>query len=93
MLMVFHIAGERNVHADRLSRQKVNKDMEWMLDRQIFGKIMSLFGRCGIDLFASCHNYQICPYVSYLPDPKAYAINAFSLNWGDFYSFCSLLSV
>ena len=87
MLTVFHIAGERNVHADRLSRQKVNKDMEWMLDRQIFGKIMSLFGRCEIDLFASCHNYQICPYVSYLPDPKAYAINAFSLNWGDFYSF------
>lgn len=27
------------------------------------------------------------PYVSYLPDRNAMAINAFSLNWADYYSY------
>ena len=55
-LSCFHIAGLSNVHADALSRQKLNPDSEWRLDGEIFKKIMSVYGDCGIDMFASARN-------------------------------------
>lgn len=86
-LSVFFIPGRLNVHADALSRQKLNKDMEWMLNKAIFDKIMGKYGPCNVDMFASKANHQISPYVSYLPDVNALAINAFSLNWADYKSY------
>ena len=32
-------------------------------------------------LFASPINYQVKPFVSYKPDPEAFAVSAFLLNW------------
>lgn len=61
--------------------------MEWMLNRAVFDSIMRRYGMCEVDLFASSQNYQMIPYVSYLPDRCAMAINAFSLNWTDYYSY------
>lgn len=87
VLSIFHVPGICNTHADALSRQKLNQDMEWQLNKQIFLQVMKLFGMCDIDMFASSQNYQLKPYVSYLPDSNAYAINAFSLNWKTFYAF------
>ena len=87
ILSVYHIPGILNVHSDRLSRQKLNIDMEWMLNRAVFDSIMRRYGMCEVDLFASSQNYQMIPYVSYLPDRNAMAINAFSLNWADYYSY------
>ena len=42
-----------------------------------------------IDLFASRINYLFPKYVFYRPDPEAFAIDAFSLQWSkmDFYAF------
>ena len=48
---------------------------------------MDLFGPCDIDLFASSDNHQLPQYVSYLPDPKAVAVNAFSLSWTKLFPF------
>ena len=55
-LSCFHIAGLSNVRADALSRQKLNPDSEWGLDGEIFKKIMSVYGNCDIDMFASAKN-------------------------------------
>lgn len=86
-LSVFHIPGKLNVRADALSRQKLNMDMEWMLRQDIFQTIMALYGPCDIDMFASSVNHQLPKYVSYLPDPNAVAVNAFSLTWTNLFSY------
>ena len=93
ILSVYHIPGILKVHSDRLSRQKLNIDMEWMLNRAVFDSIMRHYGMCEVDLFASSQNYQMIPYVSYIPDRNAMAINAFSLNWADYYVIFLVLSV
>lgn len=86
-LSVNHVPGRLNLHADGLSRQKLNVDMEWQLNRSVFDMIRGRFGECTVDMFASDLNHQIDPYVSYVPDNKALAINAFSLNWANHYSY------
>ena len=73
--------------ADALSRFKLNADMEWMVSKDIFNKIMLKLGPCDIDLFASKYNYRLDNYVSFGPDVDAFAINAFSLTWNDFYAY------
>ncbi|KAK3100452.1 hypothetical protein FSP39_020111 [Pinctada imbricata] len=76
-----HLPGVENVQADRLSR-KLNDDMEWMLNDNTFEKIMTIYSlKNGIDLFASRLNYRLPLYVSYLPDPNAIAVDAFSMKW------------
>ena len=42
-----------------------------------------------IDLFATRLNIQLSTFVSYRPDPKCIAVNAFLLDWSklDFYAF------
>ena len=39
-------------------------------------------------LFASRINFQMKPYVSWLPDPEAFAVDAVSFNWGPFFYSC-----
>ncbi|VDI48245.1 Hypothetical predicted protein [Mytilus galloprovincialis] len=81
------MSGKLNIKADALSRQKLNADMEWMIVDNIFAQIMDKFGPCDIDLFASKYNYRLDKYVSFGPDVKAFAVNAFSLNWSDYYAY------
>lgn len=38
-------------------------------------------GYCEIDLFASAKNHKHSKYISYTPDRKAHAVNAFSISW------------
>ena len=45
---------------------------------------MQTFGEPDIDLFASRLNCQCERYVSWMPDPGAFAVDAFSLNWSGF---------
>ena len=88
-LSVFHIPGIRNIRADQLSRagKKLNQDMEWALDPNIFHEIQRKMGICSIDLFASAQNHKLPVYCSYVPDNKALAINAFSLTWNNGLNF------
>ena len=83
-----HLPGKLNEEADRLSR-KFDDRTEWMLDRDIFQSITARFGEPEIDLFASRLNKQVQNYVSWLPDPEAVSVDAFTLNWNGlkFYAF------
>lgn len=55
--------------------------MEWKLDTRVFRDIDEIYGPLDIDLFASRINAQLKTYVSFLPDPTAIAVDAFSLTW------------
>ncbi|XP_021342020.1 uncharacterized protein LOC110442652 [Mizuhopecten yessoensis] len=86
-LSVCYLPGVTNVEADKLSR-KISDDIEWSLNVHIFQKVCDIFGIPDIDLFASRINAQVTSYVSYLPDPTAIAVDAFSLSWshGTYYA-------
>ena len=86
-LSAFHISGASNVRADALSRQKLNPDMEWMLDYRIFIKVMSVYGMCEIDMFASSKNARLPRFVAFLPDKNAFAVDAFSICWNSYYVY------
>ena len=53
----------------------------------MFGKISRKFGRFNIDLFASKRNKKCNRYASFTPEKEAFAINAFSLCWNEFYPY------
>ena len=86
-LSVSYIPGKLNIIADSQSR-KFSAELEWKLDSHVFLQITAVLSRlsfkCDIDLFASRLNFQISPYVSYRPDPDAYAVDAFTLTWSSF---------
>ena len=86
-LLCTFIAGVDNVEADLASRVFDNTT-EWMLNVKVFQDICAIFDRPDIDLFASKHNYQLTKYAPWTPDRNSYAIDAFVLNWGDFYAYC-----
>ncbi|MCG8112262.1 MAG: hypothetical protein N0E59_16015, partial [Candidatus Thiodiazotropha taylori] len=85
-LSCFFIAGRLNTTADRLSRVK-NVDTEWSLDESVFHRIKEIYGQFDIDLFASAKNHKCVKYASFKPDHRAFAINAFSLVWSDFFAY------
>ena len=83
-----HLPGSQNIEADHESRH-FNDRTEWMLHKSSFKKIVQTFGRPSIDIFASRLNTQLDRYISWLPDPNAEAIDAFTLDWSNlaFYAF------
>lgn len=84
-----YIKGSENTVADYNSRN-FERELEWKLHPAVFHKVLTHFTiTCDIDLFASRINYQLEQYVSYKPDPGAYAVDAFTLCWTKytFYAF------
>ena len=61
--------------------------MEWSLDNAVFNKIVDLYGQFDIDLFASSLNSKCSKYASFKPDCRAFAVNAFSLVWSDYFTY------
>ena len=84
-LSCFHIPGRLNVTADKLSRL-TNNDMEWSLEGSVFSSIQDIYGQFD-NLFASSKNQECVKYASFKPDCRAFAINAFSLVWSDFFAY------
>ena len=77
-----HILGKQNFIADFESRRN-QRESEWMLNNSLLSVALeSLEFAPEIDLFASRIYTQFHIYVSYRPDPNAFAIDAFTLNWG-----------
>ena len=74
------IPGKENKTADAMSRV-LRDDTEWQLSKSYFREICQSFGVPEIDLFASRLNKQIDCYVSWRPEPEAFAVDAFSINW------------
>ena len=75
-----HIKGVLNVLADKGSRS-LPIETEWSLDRETFLFLCSRFGNFALDCFATWDNKQCPCFVSPCPDPRAWAEDAFSLNW------------
>ena len=80
-----HIPGTQNTEADSFSRN-FNETIEWKLNIHLFQKISSMFGNPTLDLFDSRINHQVDRYISWKPDPKALAIDIFSIKWNT--EFC-----
>lgn len=74
--------------ADAESR-KINPDTEWELSNEAYQLILYNFGHPNIDLFASRINAKCAKFVSWKPDPDAYTVDAFTINWrlNVFYAF------
>lgn len=87
-LTASHIPGELNVVADKASRE-FDDSKEWKLDVELFLELTLHFDTPEVGMFASRLNYQIKPYVSWHPDPQAWAIDAFTIDWSNlfFYAF------
>ena len=89
VLRVRHIPGCLNVIADKLSRHNQVIQTEWSLSPQVFHLLCSKWDRPQIDLFATRFNHRLPKFVSPVPDPAAWAVDALSLSWGnlDVYAF------
>ena len=85
-LTATHIPEIQNETADRLSR-KFQDSPEWQLKPSVFKMLTKKWGRPEIDLFASGHNYQFKPFVSWHADPDAFATGAMCLSWKDKYVY------
>ena len=85
-LTVAHIPGSENTIADKASRI-FNDASEWQLDKTCFDNLAKMFGYPDIDMFSSRLNFQVKCYVSWEPDPNVYAVDAFTLDWGEYFSY------
>jgi len=84
-----HIPGKNNLIADFESRRN-QRESEWQLDKVSLCNALETLGfKPDVDLFASRISHQFPKYVSFRPDPEAFAIDAFSLDWSNlkFYAF------
>ena len=82
-LSATHCPGVLNVEADLASRI-FNDTTEWMLSKYFFRRLCYTFMTPDIDLFASRLNFQIKQYCAWQPDPGAFAIDSFTLDWSEF---------
>ena len=59
-----------------------NDSTEWQLAPALFQTHCLSWSDISIDLFASRLNFQVKPYCAWQPDPYAFAIDCFLLDWG-----------
>ena len=78
-----HIPGRLNVVADKLSRLGQVIQTEWSLLQTVFQEICHVWHTPQVDLFATRFNCKLPQFVSPVPDPKAWAVDAISLSWED----------
>ena len=78
-----HIPGCLNVMADLLSRSNQVQSTEWSLHPQVFKQISQKWFTPHVDLFATHLNHKLPLYVSPIPDPKAWDIDALNIDWTD----------
>ena len=76
-----HIQGCLNVMAYLLSRSNQVQSTEWSLHPQVFKQICEKWFTPHVDLFTTHLNHKLPLYVSPVPDPNAWDIDALNLNW------------
>lgn len=81
-----YIASKDNVEADIESR-RADTETEFELSDVVFRQITEKFSYPDIDLFASRINAKCRNYVSWLRDPGSMAVDAFTLNWKNFFFY------
>ena len=75
-----HIAGRKNVQADRMSRT-IQDRSDWKLRTALFHQLNILWGPLEIDLFATRISTQLPRFFSWKPEPLVEAIDAFLQVW------------
>lgn len=69
--------------ADAASRSRKFSALDWRLDEQVFADIQRRFGvQCSVDVFASANAHLCDRFVSRIPNPGAWLVDAFSFPWG-----------
>jgi len=86
-LSIEHLPGDLNFYADFESRNP-NERTEWSLNPEVFQQISNIFGDPDIDLFAARSNFKVERFCSWRPEPGAFYVNAFALQWHKFYFYC-----
>ena len=76
-----HVPGSLNVIADGLSRRNQIQSTEWSLSPQVFKQIFKIWESPQVDLFATRLNTKLPLYVSPIPDPQAWAVDALNIPW------------
>ena len=74
-------SGCLNVMADLLSRSNQVQSTEWSLHPQVFKQICQKWFTPHVDLFVTHLNHKLQLYLSPVPDPKAWDIDALNINW------------
>ena len=89
VLRARHIPGRLNVIADKLSRSKQVIQTEWSLLQEVFDQLCARWHTPQVDLFATRYNHKLPKFVSPMPDPQAWRVDALNLNWEnlDAYAF------
>lgn len=87
VLVVRHIPGHLNLLADSLSRSLAPVNTEWELHRSVFQSVVLHWGKPNIDLFATSLNFKIQTFVSPVPDPRAYAVDAMAMSWEGMFGY------
>jgi len=75
-----HIPGVSNVQADFHSRH-FSESTEWMLKHDIFLRLCKQTFEPDVDLFSSRLNKQLERFVSWVAEPGAFFVDAFSQSW------------
>ena len=88
VLKARHIPGRLNVIADKLSRQGQIIQTEWSL-HQVFNLLVQTWHCPQVAMFATKYNFKLAQYVSPVPDPNAWAVDALTVSWEnrDMYAF------
>ena len=84
---ITYIKSEDNKFADEASRNTKNDMLEWSLDCDTFSKLNTLFRDINMDLFASPINNKCERFISMLPLPGAYAVDAFCEDWSNWVGY------
>lgn len=85
-LFASYINTKDNFEADEESR-RLNLDTECELSHTAFNLITEVLGHPNIDLFASRANAKCAHFVSWRKDPEAISVDAFTLNWTEYYFY------
>ena len=85
-LYASYVKSCENIHADEESR-KISEDTEWELSKSAFKKINNKFGKFDMDLFATNINAKCERFISWFPDPDAFEVDAFTINWEKIYFY------
>ena len=89
VLKARHIPGRLNVIADKLSRQGQVIQTEWSPHQEVFNLLVQTWHLPQVDMFATKYNHKLPQYVSPVPDPNAWTVDALTVSWEnmDMYAF------
>ena len=81
VLRARHVPGKMNILADQLSRPHCVLETEWTLAHFALEPVWEMWHKPLIDLFSTRYNHRLPTYVSPVPDPQAWAVDALSMSW------------